>query len=143
MLLHDVMTRGVECVGPHESVRAAARKMKLYNVGALPVCEHDRLVGMLTDRDIAIRCDAEGLDPTTCLVRDVMTPGVVYAYEDQPVAEAERIMQVRQIRRLVVLDQNRRLAGIVSLGDLAVRAFDREHVAEVLHDVSEPVVARS
>lgn len=138
MTIQDVMTPGVECIGPDATVQTAAQRMKNLDVGAVPVCDNDQLTGMLTDRDIAIRCAAAGLDPVTCRVRDVMTPDVVYAFDDQPVEEAERLMQDRQIRRLLVLDRDRRLVGIVSLGDLATRTDDRWHAGEVLHDVSEP-----
>jgi CBS domain-containing protein len=141
MLLRDVMTKRVECADPFDSVHAVARKMKDLDVGSIPVCENDRLVGMVTDRDLVIRCLAEGLDPNTW-TRDVMTPDVVYAYDDQPLEVAERMMQLRQIRRLLVLDRTKRLVGIVSLGDLAVRTHDPEHVAELLHDVSDPLVSR-
>ena len=142
MLLRDVMTPMVECIGPDDSVRSAARKMRELDIGAVPVCDDDHLAGMLTDRDIAVRCAADGHDPKTCRVRDVMTPDVVYCFDDQPVEEAEQVMQERQIRRLVVLDRDKRLAGIISLGDLAVRTRDREHVCAVLHDVSEPAGSR-
>jgi CBS domain-containing protein len=138
MLLRDVMTRGVECVSPDDTIQAAAQKMRDLDVGPVPVCDRDRLAGVLTDRDIAVRAAAEGKDPTTCRVRDVMTPGVVYCFDDQPVEEAERVMRERQIRRLLVLNRGKRLVGIVSLGDLAVRTGDREQSGEVLHDVSEP-----
>jgi CBS domain-containing protein len=140
MLLREVMTKGVECVGPDDSLLAAARKMRDLDVGPIPVCDNDRLAGVLTDRDIAIRAVAEGKHPATCKVRDVMTPDVVYCYEDEPVEDAERVMGEKQIRRLLVLNRDNRLVGIVSLGDLAVRTGDREQVGEVLHDVSEPAV---
>src|SRR5207253_6125561 len=103
--------------------------------------DNDRLAGMLTDRDIAVRAVAEGKDPAACKVRDAMTPDVVYCYDDQPVEEAERVMKEKQIRRLLVLNRDKRLVGIVSLGDLAVRTGDREQVGEVLHQVSEPAAS--
>jgi CBS domain-containing protein len=140
MLLRDVMTRGVECIGPDETVLAAARKMRDLDVGSVPVCDRDRLAGMVTDRDLAVRAVAEGANPVTCRVRDVMTPGVAYRFDDDPVDEAERVMKQKQIRRLLVLNRDRRLVGIVSLGDLAVRGDTRREVGDVLHDVSEPAV---
>jgi len=142
MLLRDVMTRQVECISPDETIQAAARKMRDLDVGPMPVCENDRLTGMLTDRDIAVRCAAEGHDPKACRVRDEMTHDVVYGFEDQTIEQAEQIMREKQIRRLLVLNRNKRLVGIVSLGDLAIRTGDPEQVGEVLHDVSEPVGAR-
>jgi len=96
---------------------------------------------MLTDRDIAVRCTAEGHDPNTCRVRDVMTPDLVYGLDDQTVEDAELLMRERQIRRLVVLDKNMRMVGIVSIGDLAVRTGHPEQAGGVLHDVAEPTSA--
>jgi len=142
MLLREVMTGGVECVGPDDSVQAAASRMRDLDVGSVPVCgPDDRLAGMVTDRDIAVRCTAAGNDPKACTVRDVMTPGVVYCFDDQPVEEAERVMKERQIRRLLVLNRDKRLVGIVSLGDLAVRGDDLREAGDVLHDVSEPAMS--
>jgi len=139
MLLKDVMTRGVECVGPEDTLQAAARKMRELDVGPVPVCGTDgKLAGMLTDRDIAVRAVAAGRDSKTCKVQEVMTPEVVYGFDDQSVEEAERVMKEKQIRRLLVLNRDKRLVGIVSLGDLAVRTGDRQQVGEVLHGVSEP-----
>jgi len=116
--------------------------MRDLDVGSVPVCgPDDRLAGMVTDRDIAVRCTAAGSDPKACTVRDVMTPGVVYCFDDQPVEEAERVMKERQIRRLLVLNRDKRLVGIVSLGDLAVRGDDLREAGDVLHDVSEPAMS--
>jgi len=139
MRVNEVMTKGVECIRPSESILAAAQKMKSLNVGTLPVCgENDRLVGMLTDRDIAIRAVAEGQDPRTGRVQDIMTPKVVYVFEDEDITEAARLMRENQIRRLIVLNRDKRLAGIVSLGDLAVDTHDEHLVGATLEAVSEP-----
>jgi CBS domain-containing protein len=138
MLVRDVMTQGAECVSPSTSLQEAAGKMKALDVGLLPVCEGDQLVGMLTDRDITVRATAEALPPRLGQVRDVMTPEVVYCFEDQDVHEAARLMQAHQIRRLVVLSRDKRLAGIVSLGDLAVEAADEQLAGQTLEQVSEP-----
>jgi CBS domain-containing protein len=117
--------------------------MRDRDIGLLPVCsDDDRLVGMLSDRDIAVRAVAEGLDPWTCKVRDVMTPNIVYCTEDQDVAEAAQLMKENQIRRLVVLDRNKQLAGIVSLGDLAVESGDEQLAGNALEAVSEPAAPR-
>ena len=141
MQVSKVMTRDAECVRPDNTLQEAARKMRDLDVGPMPVCgDNDRLVGMLTDRDIAVRAVAEGKDPTACKVRDVMTPDVVYCFDDEPVDEAERVMKEKQIRRLLVLNRDKRLVGIVSLGDLAVRGDNRREAGDVLHDVSEPAV---
>jgi CBS domain-containing protein len=104
----------------------------------MPVCDHDRLAGVVTDRDITVRAVAEGRDPTTCPVGEVMTPDVVYCFEEQDVKDAADSMAARQIRRLLVLNRDKRLVGIVSLGDLAVEAGDRKQAGQVLEKVSEP-----
>jgi CBS domain-containing protein len=141
MQVLDVMSHGVECTPPTATLQQAARKMRELDVGPLPVCnENDRLVGMLTDRDITIRAVAEGLDPRTTLVRQVMTPEIVYCFSDQDVTEAARLMRDRQIRRLVVLDRHKRLVGIVSLGDLAVDTGNAQLAGDVLAGVSETVM---
>lgn len=141
MRVRDVMTRGVECIGPDASIQEAGRKMKDLNVGPLPVCENDRLAGFITDRDIVIRGVCEGCDNRTTKVRDLMTHQIVYCFEDDDVGEAARMMQDKQIRRLAVLDGNKRLVGIVSLGDLAVEAHDEHLTWQTLERVSEPVHA--
>jgi len=138
MLIKDVMTRGVEVVRPDETLQQAARKMKSIDVGPLPVCDGERLVGMITDRDIIVRATAEGRDPKTTPVKEAMTPGVVYVFEDQDIEEAALLMRQRQIRRLVVLDSNKRLVGILSLGDLAEDSGDDQLSGDVLEGVSEP-----
>src|SRR5262245_56067255 len=120
MKVFDVMTQGVECIRPEATLREAADKMKALDIGPLPVCENDRLVGMLTDRDITVRATAAGVPPGLGQVRDVMTPDIVYCFEDQDIVEAAQLMEQNQIRRLVVLNRDKRLVGIVSLGDLAV-----------------------
>jgi CBS domain-containing protein len=121
-------------------LQAAAERMKTLDVGTLPVCENDRLVGMITDRDITTRAVAQGFGGTVGCARDVMTPDVVYCFADQDVAEAARLMQNHQIRRLVVLNRDKRLVGIVSLGDLAVDAGDEQLAGETLEKVSEPAL---
>jgi CBS domain-containing protein len=132
------MTPGVEVISPEASIRDAAEKMSHLDIGPLPVCDGDRLVGMLTDRDLAVRAVAEGRDPVTTLVREVMTPDIVYGFDDQDVQDATRLMEQYQIRRLPVLNRSKRLVGIVSLGDLAVRSGNQPLAREVLEQVSEP-----
>jgi CBS domain-containing protein len=138
MKLRDMMTRGVEVVHPQDGLPEAAMKMRSLEVGSVPVCDGERLVGMLTDRDITVRAVAEGIDLKTALVDDVMTREVVYATEDQEVEEAARLMADRQIRRLPVIDRNKRLVGIVSLGDLAVDGDEDRAAGEALEQISEP-----
>jgi CBS domain-containing protein len=138
MQVREIMTREVEVVVPDAPVREAAETMRVLDVGPLPVCDGDRLVGMLTDRDITIRAVAEGRDPNSTTVREVMTADLVYAFEDQDVAEIERMMRDAQIRRLVVLDRDKRLTGIVSLGDVAVDTANTRQTGETLKEVSRP-----
>jgi CBS domain-containing protein len=138
MQLKDVMTPGVEVIAPDASIYAAAQKMSHLDIGPLPVCEDNRLIGMLTDRDITVRAVAAGRDPVTTLVRDVMTPDIVYGLDDQDIADAARLMEQYQIRRLPVLNRNKQLVGMVALGDLAVHPGARPMAAEVLEQVSEP-----
>ena len=138
MKLRDLMTRGVEVVDPHDGLPEAAMKMRSLDVGSVPVCDGDRLVGMLTDRDITVRAVAEGRDLSTTLVDDVMTREVVYATEDQEVDEAARLMADRQVRRLPVIDRHDRLVGIVSLGDLAVDSGEDQAAGEALEQISRP-----
>src|SRR5262245_28049990 len=138
MRVKDVMTAGVECVHPGDTLHQAASRMRELNIGALPVCgNQDRLVGMITDRDIAVRAVADGCGPDETKVSDCMTPEIVYCFEDQDVSEAANLMEERQIRRVAVLNQNKRLVGIVSLGDLAVKG-DGHLSCEALERVSEP-----
>src|SRR5687768_17541668 len=101
MRVKEVMTRGVECVSPNANLQEAAAKMKSLDVGTLPVCDNDRLVGMITDRDITVRATAEGEAPRDIRVRDIMTPEVIYCFEDALVGEAARLMEQKQVRRLV------------------------------------------
>jgi CBS domain-containing protein len=138
MQLKEVMTRNLKEIGPQTSLRDAAEKMKSLDVGALPVCENHKLVGILTDRDIAVRAVADGRDPKQTPARDAMTTGVVYCYEDDDVLDAVRLMEEKQIRRLLVLDRNQRAVGIVSLGDIATRIGRDRLSGNVLERISEP-----
>jgi CBS domain-containing protein len=142
MQLKDIMTPGVEVITPEATIQEAAQKMSQLDVGPLPVCDGEQLVGMLTDRDITIRAVAEGCDPTTTPVHEAMTPEIVYCFEDQEVYEAARLMEQYQIRRLPILNRNKRLVGIVSLGDLAVSTGNARQAGEVLEQVSEPAKPR-
>ncbi|HJQ83472.1 MAG TPA: CBS domain-containing protein [Candidatus Binatia bacterium] len=132
--VRDVMTRHVEVIRPDASLKEAAAKMADLDVGTLPACDGERLVGMVTDRDITIRGVARGLDPASTPVREIMSTTIRYAYEDEPIEQAVETMKKRNIRRLPVLDREKRLAGIVALGDLAVEGKDE--AGDVLQDVS-------
>jgi CBS domain-containing protein len=141
MKVRDLMTQGVECIGPGATTQHAAERMRALDVGALPVCEDDRLVGMVTDRDITVRATADERSPRETCVRDVMTPHVHFCFDDQNVDEAAGVMEEHQVRRLAVLNREKRLVGIVSLGDLAVRNGDEKLSGEALKCISEPVHA--
>ncbi len=119
MQIREMMTDHVEIASPADSIRSAAKRMAECDCGVLPVGEKDRLVGMITDRDIAIRAVAKGLDPDECHVADVMTHDVKYVYDDESTEELARNMMSLQVKRLPVLNRQKRLVGIVSLGDLA------------------------
>ncbi|MBX6312212.1 MAG: CBS domain-containing protein [Isosphaeraceae bacterium] len=138
MKVRDIMTRQVEVIPPDAPVQEAAEKMRVLDVGPLPVCDGDRLVGMVTDRDITVRATAEGRDPYSTKVREVMSADVIYCFEDEDIERAAQLMKDKQIRRLAVLDRNQRLVGIVSLGDLAVQTGNQQKAGEVLEDISQP-----
>ena len=139
MKIRQIMTQNPEIVTPNESLQATARKMESLDVGVMPVCDGNTLIGMITDRDITIRATAEGMDPNQMKVSDVMTDKVTWMYADQDVDEAVRLMKEKQIRRLPIIDrENNQLIGIVSLGDLAVETGDEERSGETLEEISEP-----
>jgi CBS domain-containing protein len=124
-------------ISPDMSIRDAASQMRDGDFGMLPVGENDRMIGTITDRDIAIRAVAEGKDTGT-KVRDVMSDGISWAYEDDSVEAAARIMSERQVRRLPVVDRDKRLVGIVALGDFAVESSEIRPAAEALSEISKP-----
>ncbi|HET6922257.1 MAG TPA: CBS domain-containing protein [Anaeromyxobacteraceae bacterium] len=132
MLVRDAMTPRAETIGPEETLQAAAMKMRALNLGALPVKDDDHLVGMVTDRDLAIRGVAAGRDPARTPVREAMTPQVVWCFEDQDTLEAARIMEDKAIRRVMVLDRRERLVGLLSVDDLAASARQERLAGEVL-----------
>lgn len=132
MLVGEAMTPRAEVVGPEETLQAAALKMRRLNVGALPVADGERLVGMITDRDIAIRAVAAGKDSTRTAVREAMTPQVVFCFEDHDTLEAARIMENRAIRRLMVVDRDEHLVGILTVDDIASAARQERLAGEVI-----------
>jgi CBS domain-containing protein len=136
MKVSDAMSRDVAVASPTESIRNAAKVMAKIDAGVLPVGENDRLVGMITDRDIAIRAVAQGKSPTT-KVRDIMSEEVLYCYDDQDLDEVAQNMSEKKIRRLPVVNREKRLVGIISLGDLA-RNEDAGKTGETISHISEP-----
>ena len=134
--LKDLMSRDVKVISPDMSIKEAAIKMRDGDFGMMPVGEDDLMIGTLSDRDIVIRAVADGLNADT-KVRDVMSDGVAWAYEDDSVENAAMIMSEWQVRRLPVVDRDKRLVGIVALGDFAVESSDIQPVAEALSEISQ------
>jgi CBS domain-containing protein len=140
MKVHEVMTSQVRCAGPATSIAEAAAELKRLNVGALPVCEADgELLGIITDRDIAVGCVAAGLNPRGTQVRDYMTCNPIAVGPADDVSTAFRLMAHEQIHRLPVIDQERKVIGMLSLGDCAVNCTDDRAVAELVRHISVPV----
>jgi CBS domain-containing protein len=137
MLVSDFMTRDVTVVSPNDTLQQAAKIMGQLDCGVLPVGENDRLVGMITDRDMAIRAVAEGKDPVRTRVRDVMTTEVRYCHDDDAISDATDIMAELQIRRLPVINRDKRLAGILSLADVA-RENEPVQAGVALQGISRP-----
>ena len=119
MKIRELMSHDVEMVNPNSTIRDAALKMRAEDIGALPVGENDRLIGMITDRDIVTRCTADDHRPGECRVRDAMSKKICYCFEDDDLDAAAHIMAEHQVRRLPVLNSKKRLIGMISLGDLS------------------------
>ena len=142
MKVQDVMSKQVIGIGPEETVEVAARQLLRYNIGALPVCTGDgKLCGILTDRDLVVRCLASNRSPADTKVRDVMTSQVVSVKPDMDAGVAAHLMGRQQIRRLPVT-QNGKLCGLVSLGDLASREESLMDAADALTDITSNISAR-
>jgi CBS domain-containing protein len=141
MQVSDVMTPGVQFIHPEQTIREAASIMAEHDIGALPVGENNRLVGMVTDRDIVIRAIAGGKGPDA-KVRDVMSPDVKYCYEDEKVDHVAHNMGEIQVRRLPVMDRDKRLVGIVAMADVAVKRGPGV-AGETIKEVSERRTART
>lgn len=137
MQVKDVMTKSIASVNINDNVERAAQLMKEYNIGSVPVCDGQKVIGILTDRDIALRSVAEGMNGKVQSVRDVMTSNPVIANPDTDIQDAARIMSERQIRRLPVVENNS-LIGMISLGDLAVEPKLEQSAEEALKNISEP-----
>ena len=138
MKVKQIMTSPAETVETDTTIIEAAQKMRLYNIGSLPVCQDNTIIGMLTDRDIAVRAVAQGKDISETTADEIMTPMVFYCFEDDDVQRAAMIMEEQAVRRLVVLTGESLPAGIVSLADISVKVPDEHLCWEVLERVSEP-----
>jgi len=135
--LKDVMSHDVKVLNPDAAIKDAARQMRDGDFGLMPVGENDRLIGTISDRDIVIRGVAEGMD-TSARVRDVMSEKVIWAYENDSVDKASQLMSDNQVRRLPVVNADKRLVGIVALGDLAVGGNDVKRSGQALSSISRP-----
>jgi CBS domain-containing protein len=135
MRVKRAMHEGVQWVEPMTSVKEIARLMRKHDIGAIPIGENDRLIGMVTDRDIVCRCVAEGSDPTNATARQVMSKGIVFCRDEEELDDAARIMEQKKIRRLPVINKDKRMIGMLSLGDVS-QAGSRELTGEVMKSVS-------
>jgi CBS domain-containing protein len=135
--IREVMTRDVEVINPTDTLRDAAEKMRSLNVGPLPVCDGQRVLGMITDRDIVVRAIAIGKDPASTPVSEAMSSGIEYCLEDDDVDTVLDRMKEHQLRRFIVVDQDKKLVGIVAIGDLSQEVSDAK-VGEALGGISEP-----
>jgi CBS domain-containing protein len=136
-LIREVMTRDVEVIRPNDTVRDAARKMRNLDVGPIPVCDGQRVQGMITDRDIVVRAIAEDMDPAQTRVADVMSQGISYCFDDDEAEEVLERMEEEQLRRFIVVDRDKKLVGIVALADLAGEESG-QRVSKALEGISEP-----
>ena len=135
MKVSEAMSEGVELCTPDDTIRGVARMMREIDAGSLPVGENDRLVGMITDRDIAIRAVGEGLGPETP-VRQIMSQNIRWCYVDEELDDVAEQMAEHKVRRLPVLNRDKRLVGMISLGDISLA--DSEDSGEALREISEP-----
>lgn len=137
MKAKDVMSKKPEFLPPTATLKEAAEQMRSNDFGFIPIGENDRLIGAVTDRDIAIRAIADGKDPNQTQLRDIMTDGIEYCFEDDDIRTVADHMERMQIRRLVVLNQDKRMVGIISLGDIATKCPDHHLCSELTEAVSE------
>ncbi len=139
--IKDVMTPQCEWIAPEKTCNEAAKIMQQKDFGFIPVAENDRMVGMITDRDIVVRTLAEAKDPAVTQVRDIMTAKTYYCYDDQDVEEVCNNMGEIQVRRLPVVNRDKRLVGVVSLGDLAQTA-SRPNVGQTQQQITQQVAQK-
>lgn len=137
MRVKDVMTNDVASLKPEDSIERAAELMKEFNIGSLPVCEGKKVIGIVTDRDIALRAVAEGKDNRNQTVQEVMSSNPVVIDSQADVKEAAKLMSDNQIRRIPIVEANS-LVGMVSLGDIAVEPHLEDNAQDALKDISEP-----
>ena len=136
MKLKEIMTQNVETVSPDAALQEAAEKMKHRNIGVLPVVEGKKPIGVITDRDITLRAVASGVDVTKTKVREFMTREPYFAYEDQTINEACELMEKNKIRRVIVLNREGGLAGVLSLNDVTVKGKETRRSAQVIRKIA-------
>lgn len=134
--LKEIMAQNVETIGPDATLQESAEKMKRRNIGVLPVVEGKKAVGIITDRDITLRAVVSGVDVTKTKIREFMTRDPYCAYEDQTISDACELMERNKIRRLIVLDREDRLVGVVSLNDVTVKGKETRRSAQVLRKIT-------
>lgn len=137
MKVKDIMSTEIASVNSDDSIERAAQLMKQYDVGSIPVCSQEKIIGIVTDRDIALRATAQGQKSQQQTVRDIMSSNPVVGSPDMDVHDAARIMSEKQIRRLPIVDQNN-LVGIVALGDISVEPDLQDNAEEALKNISKP-----
>lgn len=136
MLAKDLMTKKPEFLPPSATLKQAADQMRAHDYGFIPIGENDRLIGALTDRDLAVKAVAQGWDPNKKTVREVMHKGVHYCWENDSLEKVIKQMEELQVRRLIVLNKDKRMTGIISLGDIATKAHNPELCSELTEAVS-------
>jgi len=135
MKISEIMTTNVECVDPETGIVDLARQMKTLDVGFLAVCENDRLIGTVTDRDIVLRGVGSGRDVNSSTARDVMSRGVYWCFEEDSVKDVSQRMREKEVRRMLILNKDKRLVGVVSLGD--VSKVEEKESGKTLRDIAE------
>src|SRR5262249_3427341 len=135
MKVRELMTTNVECVSPETNAVQLSQKMKTLDVGFIAICETDRLMGTVTDRDIVIRGIASGRDLNTCTARDIMTQDVFWCFEDDDVKDVAQKMSNKEVRRMLILNEEKRLVGVVSLGDIS--KVEEKQSGKTLKDITE------
>src|SRR5215475_10385468 len=137
MKIQKLMSQNVQYIEPTTPIAKAAEKMRELDIGFLPICDNDRLVGTITDRDITIRSVAQGRDPRLAPVQEIMTSSVFYCYDDDDVEHVAKQMQEKEVRRMLILNRQKRLVGVVSLGDIAKASIEKDLAGETLGEIAE------